>query len=153
MGSISRVSLYRRFKFRGDGDNSFIPIIKIIMEIKWLHGIKCFINHFRGHLAFKVLFNADHKTGPTTRKKILTICSQKAPYIGQKSHKHQKGAWTSSLTNINGSLYLECSLQENIQKELEHKKYKKLCCFLKLTEVCMSVWRTSLLFCPKTLNY
>lgn len=41
MGSISRVSLYRRFRFRGEGDNSFIPVIRDIMKIKWLHRMEC----------------------------------------------------------------------------------------------------------------
>lgn len=32
--------------------------------------MECFINHFRCNLAVKVLFNGDHKTDPTMRKKI-----------------------------------------------------------------------------------
>jgi len=35
----------------------------------------------------------------------------------RKRHRHQNGVWTASLTDINSSLYIECSLQENIQKE------------------------------------
>lgn len=83
------------------------------------------INHFKGHLAVKVLFNEDHKTGPTMRKISLEYAGRRHSTLIRKRHKHQNGAWTSILTNINCSIYLECTLQENIQKEdLEYKNMR-----------------------------
>lgn len=61
------------------------------------------INHFKGHLAVEVLFNGDHKTGPMMRKISLQYAGRRHSTLIRKRHKHQNGAWTSILTNINCS--------------------------------------------------